>query len=374
MKIFNVQLNSPSAFTKNSQNYLYSSRFGELSRAVNLNQIDRDTVSFRSAKTRTNKDLGEVLKVPVIPKITTNFLRKIPNLPCVYCGEPMLALSVRNDIVASAKNATGENLIKILTDNAKFFRKNKSDIVSQIIAKAHKYPDYNIQELLLALKPDYLELLENEQKEIIRNIGAKFAQYFVSPQAKKISSLFLYEATQWVNDEIGTEPFKCQVFYKELKEILKLPIFRNKRATEEILEIASKMPQSKENQSAFIVKYSRREPREIIEQLLYEPFVTVEHIKPQYNGGKTEMNNLVIACADCNGRERGCMPMYDFVDKHPEIEHNIKKQFKYLKKISRQPGKYYMKDKSELDRYISDVSKTFMRESINKIHLEEYII
>ena len=197
--------------------------------------------------------------------------------------------------------------------------------------QATLHPKENIQQLLIRLVPEYISALENEQMAVLRNLQAKYLNAFKSKEEQKAFTLILYETAQWIHDESGKMPFKCKTFYRELKNILSLPIFKDKELVKSILKDAKRMPQSTENANAFIVKYSKRTPREIVEQLFVEPLTTVEHIKPQVAGGKSEaMANLAMACSNCNGGRRGSIPLDEFVEQNPNIEKNIKKQFKKL--------------------------------------------
>ena len=43
------------------------------------------------------------------------------------------------------------------------------------------------------------------------------------------------------------------------------------------------------------------------------PFPTLDHVRPRYHGGKTELSNLVLACLPCNQR-RGHHGSYPIAD------------------------------------------------------------
>ena len=137
------------------------------------------------------------------------------------------------------------------------------------------------------------------------------------------------------------------------------------------------MPQSTESESAFIVKYSKRSPREILEMLFQEATVTLEHIKPQMVGGNLEnMKNAAIVCNYCNGARRGHIPMDIFAVENPEIENNIKKQFDFLEKRGQMEKrlKHISKNQNdEMKLYVSGIARTYMRESKGRLDLREYV-
>ena len=87
---------------------------------VKLNNLPCDTVSFGKKKNN---------KVPLLQDGQTllyhrlyNDLKNIADLPCVYCGEPMLSVPNRRKLVADLSTQCGEKLINTIEKNQHFFR------------------------------------------------------------------------------------------------------------------------------------------------------------------------------------------------------------------------------------------------------------
>lgn len=394
MKIFNINISEirNRAMTSDRKSKYVGGAPMDKNSDVKLAVLNTDTVSFgkNSNKVPLIKD-GETL----VYHRLYNDLKDIPNLPCAYCGKPMLSIPNRKRIAKELATNTGEDLIATINKNKKFFRVHKANVIDKVTMLAKKYPNDNIQVLFQKLEPLYRTQLETEQMDVIRRIDLLYSNSFESDEAKKIFQNMLYETTQWINSKDGTEPFKRKAFLSELKRILKLPLFaKNHQVVKRIYTEAEKLPQSTESESAFVIKYYRRSAREISEMLIHEPMSTIEHIKTQESGGLTSPENLSIICAYCNNIVRNNKPMSKFVDEHPEIRKNIKRNFDAILTYSAKQNKLLYKKLSEHNidnenyqryiqaikeneaskNYISAIAQTYMRESKGKLDLNEYII
>lgn len=369
----------------NSQNVVFNSR-------KQFRALSSDTVSF-GAKRENVEAASYTPKATGFPHNVAD-LKRLEDLPCIYCGEPMLPASKKSRMSADISSLKGKNLAQSLNDSKKYLRGNKINVAQRISAAAVKSPKKNIQEILQQLAPEYKDALESEQLRILRNIESKYSEAFTSDIEKKLFQSILYETTQWINNESDSWVFKRKTFLDELNNILNLPVFRNRNVVKKILQDAEKMPKAFESENAFVVKYHRRSPSEISDQLFYEPSPTIEHIKPRTAGGKTEPQNLAIACACCNNFVRNCTPMPRFVDQHPEVAENIKKNLNAiliagLPKNEQNSAKLELKNDntetvlnclnklksiSAYNAYVSSIAGTFENESNEKLRLSDYII
>jgi len=385
MKIFNVQLNhQPNTISYSPQ------RAGMANSLLMKGALNRDTVSFGNASdggviNQTQADISSRVH-------SFNSIESIPDLPCVYCGEPMLARQDKIKLIHSVAHCKGEKLAEVLHEN-KYLRGVKVNVAEKICTLAKKYPNDNIQDLFVRLAPQYIQELETEQLSILRKIGKKYSNAFDTTLERTIFQRILYDTTQWINNEDESKPFKRKEFLRELKNILYLPVFRNRNVVQRIMADAEQMPQSFESESAFVVKYHRRSPQEIATQFFYESGSTREHIKTKTSGGPAIPENLSLACAYCNNFVRNNVPMDKFVDAHPEIENNIRKNLNAIlaagserntKAISiiqsQKPTnpkvlEYIekLKASSGCGWYTSAIAKQYMAESKGKLHLEEYL-
>lgn len=352
--------------------------------------LNADVITF-CGKKPVKKPLN-----PKAPPLHVNFstLKEIKDLTCVYCGVTMINPSLKYELTEKIAASTGKDLIAALTRGQKYLYGWKNNIATEIMNLANIYPDENIQNLMWRLVDNYKFELKNKQLNVCSNIRQKYENSFATKTEKKLFDLLLDDTEKWVTGKNKFGPFERKLFLYELSQILCLPIFRNKHITKQILKDAEAMPNSFESASAFVVKYYKRSPREIAEQLFYERTPTLEHIKPQIAGGTRDPQNITIACAKCNNTVRRSMPLSAFADIHPEIIDNIRKNFrtillsgeetsghrKLYGKVHR-PGNdrcnYELnnpKRTSQNRQYVSAIAKTIERESKGKIPLKEFII
>ena len=94
--------------------------------------------------------------------------------------------------------------------------------------------------------------------------------------------------------------FSNKAFTYKLNEILENP-----SNTDEIKEIfnniCTKLPKSSNSIDAFIVKNKDATNMTIINNLLDQYMVTIEHIIPSSIGGANDISNWALACKKCNG-------------------------------------------------------------------------
>lgn len=385
MRIFNIQIAS-----FNQKNPTVNQNAVGVSH-IQLKSLDRDIVTFGAAKGVAGS-IPHVSSDPALTHKLLNDIKNIPDLPCVYCGEPMLASIDKQRIEAKLINAKGDELIDALNENQKYFRGVKKNIVDNVIKMARKNPDDDMSAIFIKLAPQYKAELEAEQLDVLRRLDLLFSKSFTSKEEEKIFQSILYETNQWINNENESEPFKRKTFLYELEQLLTLPIFRNQQTMKKIMLEAEKMPQSIESENAFIVKYHRRSNREIVQSLLYDAISTYEHIRPQDKQGPTIPENLAIACARCNNYVRNNTPMPKFVDAHPEIHTNIRKNLDAILntggdinkarrnklKTNISKSESYLRYLQSLENntgyksYVHAIAQTYMTESKGRLHLEDY--
>ena len=94
--------------------------------------------------------------------------------------------------------------------------------------------------------------------------------------------------------------FSNKAFTYKLNEILE-----NSSSTDEIKEIfnniCNKLPKSSNSIDAFIVKNKDATNMAIINNLLDQYMVTIEHIVPSSKEGAKDISNWALACKKCNG-------------------------------------------------------------------------
>ena len=149
--------------------------------------------------------------------------------------------------------------------------------------------------------------------------------------------------------------FSRKPFIHELNKIIQNvddPELVNKmRAT------AAKLPTSMQENSAFIVKFSRSTSEKIGISLLRNSVVSIEHLKPSKLGGEDEYANYGLSASITNSL-RGCMSMEDYLHLHPEAYKNCQK---YVDKIIELTNRKILRRLGVPETYIIEFVKTMKK-------------
>ncbi len=266
------------------------------------NQPGKDTVSFKS-----------------IFRIT-----EISGIPSAYSRIIMVSSKEQKEFGLLISALRGEGLQKELDTSFKKRRHSLEKTISKIlIQKSKEYPDKNVQELLQQMAPMaekriapiQLRILKAARKEAKRGLEGK-TQDIVLENLKKARTAIL------LNNE---HFFKRKKIIDSIKDISKAEKNQNNHESlQNITEILLKLPNSRNHQDSFIVKYQRRSSREIGEKLI-EPYTsTKEHIIPSNDQGG------FLAVMAMENWERSDEPFHELVIRRPKIVRNIIHQFNVI--------------------------------------------
>lgn len=116
--------------------------------------------------------------------------------------------------------------------------------------------------------------------------------------------------------------FNRKSFIHDLKKIIyKL---EDSKLQHKMIQTAIKLPTSKENISAFIVKSADYSSEKIGYELISGSMGSIEHLTPVKKGGDDSLYNYALAAAETNG-ERGHRSFEEQLKKHPETYINAQK-------------------------------------------------
>ena len=287
----------------------------------NSSQLSYDsqvqTYSMYVAPTITNPTPENVIKN----------LERYSNIPCPYCGQEMLAKPHRNMICQQLKNAKGDEIIKILKTNKKYLNNVKLSIAGDIANIAKIKPNLNLSQILNVMYPKSLITLKKQQSQTLEKIYSKYKSQYKDISDKKKLLDFVTIGYNTINQANGT--FKRTLFIDTFNSML--DAMNDQEVTSKLRKDLNKFPSSVTNKNAFIVKYATKDSKEIATFLFYEKTATLEHIKPQSEGGLTEPNNLLIACAEDNS-DRSCMPLDEYLEKN-NFEETLKQYISKVKSL-----------------------------------------
>lgn len=117
-------------------------------------------------------------------------------------------------------------------------------------------------------------------------------------------------------------PFQRKAFILELRKIA--DELEDTNLAHRLIQCATKLPNSSESISAFIVKSAESSSQKILYDLLYPSLGTIEHLLPSKSGGKDSLSNYALASSVVNS-QRAHMGFANWVRKHPEVYENCQK-------------------------------------------------
>jgi len=291
--------------------------------AINFNGLSK-----LLPKTTTSKDLAEIVN-------------------CFYCDEPMILSKKFFKIVwpspEEPTNIYNKKLIGILEPLKEKMHDEEFAVFETIKKLNSLYPDKTFQELLSLVRRENLEKLQAAEIKIlkkIRHATKKLPIKFSNP----IKELLIDNQSKIMLDE-KTNPFRRKVFIDQLGNILKNLPDQDKAQT--IIDKAYHLQTSKDDRSAFIVKYASkvqkqngkwayRSSEEISQHLLCSARSTLDHLaerhpqNPLKAKGETKANNLVYACEHCNDNLKENTELPRFAKRYPNIHANMQKQINTL--------------------------------------------
>lgn len=327
---------------------------------TSLNKVENKPYSSSSFR------LGNRFTCDEVSFKKTFIITDFPQLPCAYTREIMLTTREQKEFGALIPSLKGKNLqeklLKTFQNRWDYLEKN---IALFLAKKAQVYPEKNIQEIL--------QILAVGAEKKISNIQLKILQ---RAEIYTIKNMPLGNSRENVLENLK----KAQeaIFLKKEKNIFKrkkvlgsiIEIEQNEKNAinkvhlKKIIEIVDKLPNSLKSKWAFIVKYQRRESREIGERLLNPYISTKDHIicKSDKKNTSSDPWNFLAVSGHINWL-RGSMPFDKFVAKNPWVIPNITYQLKVIKE-------FIEKNKIEsLRTYIPDVSQNLYIQSKGMIDL-----
>lgn len=262
-------------------------------------------------------------------------VKKIPNLYCPACGLIMLTEEQVKEYVADVSSKKGEELVAAIekyedesfitnkpprnTNGLGVYRPQKKEIAQIYKKLALENPTKNLLELTQIEAQRRIDALIRQQMHVMDEISLYVEENFEDESSEKKSltkkiNKFIEQIEGTSEDVFSRKKFISALRATDIPEVAK----------NDIEEIASKMPTSKNDINSFFVKYSNKAKSagEIASVFVQETLPTTEHLKPKARGGADNIANYICDCADCNSR-KGDMYFLDWVKTKPGIEQRL---------------------------------------------------
>lgn len=341
----------------NNQN-LYSNSYNKI--AVNNNygiktdlnnNMLNDTFKFSNIASTTIKRQSISFGQGISPKILA--LREIENLCCASCGKNMITEHEMQELINIATNETGEKLITALVKHKQKLPLVEQEVINRIVNLTKTFDDMTFIESLKFLARNPLDIiingkrikyvpsydkLENTQEEVIKKVDSVVNKLTGCDLTKSNLKKDLKKVKTIIKSRNGDRAFKRKRFLQGIKNNVdnEINIINSKKYKtdtdksnltylEAIYETAKKIPTSTTDPDAFIVKNSKKPLDVAVRNLFHSGIATMEHLHPQSDGGQSDMSNLVVECAKCNG-DKGSIPLTEWLQLVPEMIINSQKQ------------------------------------------------
>ena len=291
-----------------------------------------------------------------------NVFKTLKDVECVYCGETMLTYNQVDDYSTKASKLTGRKLSKYLSSLEPYMKNKEKAVLLLIKEGIKKYPRLPLQGVLQQMFPHHLRKLEKQQKIILKQIAKESRKF--SENDKNLTLLQVYKGLVAINRHDNVKHFKLNEYLNDFYKVKEF--YENEDNFKKIENVIHSMPTTHTNIDAFIVKYSRKTSKEIVERLLKPSQLTIEHLHPKSLGGTNIMSNIVLACGDDNSK-RSSNPL----ETMPQLRTNIHNYFRTLR--ASMGKKYSAQDCLKVEEYIRSIQETVNSMLTEKIRFNNSI-
>ena len=271
-----------------------------------------DTVTFTAQPPKTYTAIGK----SAVTRLAGMGIR------CLCCGKKMIDPTEisRMDTEGIFKGPS-DKILKSLQRFESYMHPIERQVF-RLLKKLHQeFPEKNLAQLLQTQKQTLEIKLIQQQCDVFGKIY-DYARKSLSQEKIDEISLIINDAFAEIYSKDPNVSFSRKKF---LGLIYKVTRNISKTHQDNLSELAEQLPSSQDQFEAFVIKYSRKQNREIALRLIQKSVGTIEHIKPRADGGEDHIYNYAIECAKDNG-ERGCNSMIEQIRRNPDMPQNAQRQ------------------------------------------------
>ncbi len=254
------------------------------------------------------------------PKYWLKNLLKL-NLPCPCCGKQMIPLDEVKALPAagvfSGACLTAVNALEQFEEYMKPVEYNIMQIIKPI---ANKYPEIDLQELIILLSFEYESSLIASQLTLLNELK-QAGENLTEKDAQELQAI-IKTAKEFILKKRPVK-FKRKIFLNDINEYISR--IDDSETQSKLRALAEKMPTSEDSVSAFIMKYKDRSPEEIGERMLMYSAATLEHITPDSQNGEV----TIWECQKCNNT-RSNAPIVSQISENPQMLDNLRTHIQIL--------------------------------------------
>lgn len=295
-----------------------------------------ETKATKKAEPQVNV-LSNPIQRPKLPQPTTmmallynnisftgkkeDLVRSLGHVSCPCCGTKMLTNDdmdkVKKDL---GKNDTAEHYIKTLKPYEEFMHKPEKGTFNRFEAWEKENPKKTLQNFMQENRVESIKACKESQLKTFEQINE--VAKTINPEVR--------ENLAKLTENYAKLPTETEEAMKNVRKSVIADIKDSKSKIEDeekynqLQKLADSLPTSKNSTDAFIVKYAGQSSSKVGARLLKLSVGTIEHVKPQANGGRDRVENYLLECGECN-HTRGDVSLHDWVEAHPEMKENTQK-------------------------------------------------
>ncbi len=293
-------------------------------------------------------------------------LKSIPGIPCAYCGGRIVTRNEQkywSSVLSVSKGKKLRYALSKTITNQKFFIEKQ---MANIIAKqARTNASKNIKEILVSLFDEAEKRLVAEQKKILEQTHLMATELTGATLSRVENDFKVVESI--LSDNFSQVIFKRKTLLNGFRCLLENETDpHNKAVLEQIMQTLPTLPTSGNSSDAFIVKYSRRSPKEIADRLLEPYLASGEHILPESCSGVSHYSNYLVIHKRCN-ENRASINFREFLEANPQIVDLIYRHVSAVESKIKRGHKF-----TSSETYVAEVLETLNRESEGLIDWQKY--
>lgn len=244
-----------------------------------------------------------------------NTIKNMRGVPCLCCGVKMIPYrEYTANFNAKTLSGSAKDAVKLLSRYRQNMHKTERVCLKRIRAIALKNPSKTLQEIVMDLRHDALKTLQSEQLWVLDKIEAIGKKKLSEAQLQNLTEFLNAQRAAILNTQAGEERFKRKKFLSKLRKVLDETI--PPKVRQQIMNMANRLNNSKNDFNAFIVKYSERSSTEIGQKLVRPSAKTNEHFvaRKSVDGtrGTDDAWNVGYTCQRCNGEDKGNITLSDW--------------------------------------------------------------
>ena len=262
-------------------------------------------------------------------------IRELGDVPCPYCGIRVINGKEISHLNKENLGGTSKEAISLLKPFEDRMHPVEKQVFHLLEDLSKKEPKKNLRQLLEKVRPEHLETLKQQEFDIFSRMSNFSSKNFKNKDDAEKIDAFLNEAIDIVQKQDENYIFRRHRFLEKFENTTEK--MTDKKTVEGLRKIAEELPRGHDSVSAFIVKFTQKDPKTKQEKTPYqigisivEPSVgSLEHIKPRHPqdksaGGENKYSNYIYASREWNIRRKNT-PLDKWVKQNPEIIDNMQK-------------------------------------------------